>query len=50
MSKFFDETIQGLKEAIAMEKGEIPVVERKDMPALTYVAEDVEAHMESNET
>lgn len=39
MSKFFEETIQGLKEAIAMEKGEIPVVERKDMPALTYVAE-----------
>lgn len=39
MNKFFEETIQGLKEAIAMEKGEIPVVERKDMPALMYVAE-----------
>lgn len=39
MGKFFEETMQGLKEALAMEKGEITVVERKDMPALTYVAE-----------
>ena len=39
MSKFFEETMQGLKEVLAMEKGEIPVVERQDMPALTFVAE-----------
>lgn len=41
MSKFFDETMQGLLEAIEIEKGIIPLTEKKDMSAKTfYVAED----------
>lgn len=42
MSKFFDETMQGLLEAVAMEKGEIPVIEKEGLPAPTYVAADKE--------
>ena len=40
MSKFFDETMQGLLEAIAIEKGNIPLIEKKGMPAPTFYVED----------
>lgn len=42
MSKFFDETMQGLLEAVAIEKGEIPLVEKENMPAKTFIAADME--------
>ena len=42
MSKFFDETMQGLLEAVAIDKGEIPLVEKKNMPAPTFTASDME--------
>lgn len=42
MSKFFDETMQGLLEAVAIEKGEISLVEVEDMPAPTFTASDKE--------
>jgi len=42
MSKFFEETMQGLLEAVAIEKGEIPLVEKENMPAPTFVAADME--------
>lgn len=45
MSKFFDETMQGLLEAIEMEKGNIPVVEKENMPATTFVASDKEREL-----
>ena len=38
MSKFFDDTMQGLLEAVAIDKGEIPLVEKEDMPAPTLIA------------
>lgn len=38
MSKFFDETMQGLLEAVSMEKGEIPLEEKENMPAPTFIA------------
>ena len=38
MSKFFDETMQGLLEAVAIEKGEISLVQRENMPAPTFIA------------
>ena len=41
MSKFFEDTRQGLLEAIAIEKGELPVVKRQNMSAPTYYVEDV---------
>ena len=40
MSKFFDETMQGLLEAVAIQKGGIPIIEKKDMPAPTYYVDD----------
>lgn len=41
MSEFFDETLQGLLEAVAIEKGEIPLTLKDDMPAPTfYVSEN----------
>ena len=37
MSKFFDETMQGLLEAIEIEKGEVPLIKKENMPASTYM-------------
>ena len=42
MSRFFEDTMQGLLEAVAIDKGEIPLVEKANMPAPTYVAADLE--------
>ncbi len=39
---FYEDIERGLLEAIAMEKGEIPVVEKDNMPAPTFVAADKE--------
>ena len=33
MSKLFNDTMQGLLEAVAIDRGEMPLVEREDMPA-----------------
>lgn len=40
MSKFFDDTMQGLLEAIEIEKGSIPLTERKEMAAPTFYVSD----------
>lgn len=45
MSKFFEETMQGLLEAVAIEKGEIPLVEKENMPAPSFVAADMEKRL-----
>jgi len=45
MSKFFDETMQGLLEAVAIKNGEIPVVEKKNMSAPTFIAADMEKEL-----
>lgn len=37
MSKFFDDTMQGLLEAVAIDKGNVPLEEKVNMPAKTYV-------------
>ena len=42
MSKFFEETMQGLLVAVAIDKGEIPLIEKEDMPASTFIAADME--------
>lgn len=42
MSRFFDETMQGLLEAVEMEKGEVPLVEKKNMPASTFAVANME--------
>lgn len=42
MNKFFDDTMQGLLQAIEIEKGNIPLAERKGMAAHTYYIPDGE--------
>lgn len=42
MSKFFDDTMQGLLEAVEIEKGDIPLVSKNDMPATTLVVSEKE--------
>ena len=39
---FYEDIAKGLLEAIEMEKGEIPLVERKNMPAPTYMVVNAE--------
>lgn len=45
MGQFFDETMQGLLEAVAIGKGEIPLIKKEDMPAPTFVAADMEKRL-----
>lgn len=45
MSQFFDETMQGLLEAVAIEKGETPLIEKEDMPAPTFIASEKEKEL-----
>ena len=45
MSKIFDDTMQGLLEAVAIDKGEIPLVEKEDMPAPTLIASEREKEL-----
>lgn len=40
MSSFFDDTMQGLLEAVEIEKGNIPLTEKEAMPARTYYVAD----------
>ena len=45
MSKFFEETMQGLLEAVAIEKGEISLEKKDNMPAPTFIASDKEKEL-----
>ncbi len=45
MSKFFDETLQGLLEAVVIEKGEVPLTLKEDMPAPTYYVADKDKNL-----
>jgi len=45
MSKFFDDTMQGLLEAVAIDKGKIPVHEVGGLPATTLRAENIESNL-----
>lgn len=42
MSEFFEDTMQGLLEAVAIEKGEISVIRKENMPAPTFIAANME--------
>lgn len=42
---FFEDMERSLLEAIEMEKGNIPIVERENMPAPTFYAEDKEKEL-----
>lgn len=45
MSQFFDDTMQGLLEAVEMEKGHIPMIQKEGMPAATFIAADKEKEL-----
>lgn len=36
MNKFFEDTMQGLLEAVEIEKGSIPLTEKSNMKSTTY--------------
>lgn len=42
---FYEDMEKSLLEAIEMEKGNIPLVQKKDMPAPTFVASDKEKEL-----
>lgn len=49
MSKFYDDTIRGLLEAVAISKGKIPLVEKENMSAFTLKsARDIYAELEES--
>lgn len=48
MSQFFEDTMQGLLEAVEIEKGNIPLTERKGMPAPTYYVSDDDKKLVDN--
>lgn len=48
MGDFFGDTMQGLLEAVAIEKKQITLKEVKDMPAVTFRAEDIESSLIDN--
>lgn len=45
MNKFFEDTMQGLLEAVAIDKGEIPLTKKSDMPSKTFVASEMEREL-----
>lgn len=42
MGNFFEDTMTGLLEAVAIEKGKIPLIEKENMPSKTFFASDKE--------
>jgi len=45
MGNFFDDTMQGLLEAVEIEKGNIPLIQKENMPAPTFTASDKEKEL-----
>lgn len=45
MGKFFDETMQGLLEAVVIDKSDIPLKEKGNMPVPTFVVADKEKEL-----
>ena len=48
MSKFFEDTMQGLLETVAIEEKQIPVQKVDGLPATTFRAEDIENNLIDN--
>lgn len=42
MGNFFDDTMQGLLEAVEIEKRNIPLTQKENMPAPTFIVSDEE--------
>ena len=48
MSKFFDNTMQSLQEAIAVEKGELPLEKRENISIPVYFVPEKETELTDN--
>ena len=48
MSKFFDNTMQSLHEAIAIEKGELPLEKRENISIPVYFVPEKETELTDN--
>lgn len=45
MSKFFEDTMQGLLEAVEIQKGNLPLTAREGMPAPTYYVAETDTEL-----
>lgn len=45
MGTFFDDTMQGLLEAVEIEKGDIPLMQKENMPAPTFTVSTKEKEL-----
>lgn len=45
MGNFFEDTMQGLLQAVEIEKGHMPLVKKEDMPSPTYIVYDREIEL-----
>lgn len=45
MGSFFGDTMQGLLEAVEIEKGNVPLIEKENMPAPTFMVYDREQEL-----
>ena len=45
MSKFFEDTMQGLLEAVEIEKGKTPLKQKENMPAPTFTVSNQEEEL-----
>lgn len=45
MGRFFDDTMQGLLEAVVIDKGKVPLSSKEEMPAPTLIASEKERQL-----
>lgn len=45
MSKYFEDTMQGLLEAVEIQKGNLPLVSREGMPSKAYYVAETDAEL-----
>ena len=48
MSKIFEDTMQGLLEAVAVSRGKLPIIEKENMPAPTFIFADNDQEQNTN--
>ena len=48
MSKFFNETLQGLLEAVLIDKSETPLTAKEEMPAPSFYVADKDKNGQKN--
>lgn len=49
MNSLFNDTLQGLLEAVEIEKGNIPLIQKDNMPASTFIVSENKKQMINKE-